>query len=403
MMKTKVVYRELIGESSGFMALLGILGAIIALGLGSAYYMEHNGHWVTGMNNQIVWGMPHVFALFLIVAASGALNIASIGSVFNRRIYKPLGRLSSFLALALLAGGLLVLVLDLGHPDRLVVTILNANFKSIFAWNIYLYSGFFAVVGLYIWTQMDFTVRKHYRKAGILAFIWRLALTTGSGSIFGFLVARQAYDAAIMAPLFIVMSFSFGLAVFLLVLIYGYEWSDRPLGDKTITKLKNLLGVFIAAVLMFVVIKHLASLYATEHHGVEKFILTDGGIYTFLFWVVQIGLGSIVPLIILYTSLSKSRLMVAAASMLVIVGGFAQLYVIIIGGQAYPLELFPGSEVSSTFYDGVVASYTPTLAEILLGLAGVGIALIIVILAARVLRVLPESLADEVVDPHHAD
>ena len=41
--------------------------------------MEHQGHYVTGMNNQIVWGMPHVFAIFLIVAASGALNVASIG------------------------------------------------------------------------------------------------------------------------------------------------------------------------------------------------------------------------------------------------------------------------------------------------------------------------------------
>ena len=29
-----------------------------------------------GMNNQIVWGLPHVFAIFLIVAASGVLNVA---------------------------------------------------------------------------------------------------------------------------------------------------------------------------------------------------------------------------------------------------------------------------------------------------------------------------------------
>ena len=36
------------------------------------------------MNNQIVWGLPHVFAIFLIVAASGVLNVASIGSVFGK-------------------------------------------------------------------------------------------------------------------------------------------------------------------------------------------------------------------------------------------------------------------------------------------------------------------------------
>jgi len=45
------------------------------------------------MNNQIVWGTPHVFAVFLIVAASGALNTASIASVFGKTAYKPLARL----------------------------------------------------------------------------------------------------------------------------------------------------------------------------------------------------------------------------------------------------------------------------------------------------------------------
>ncbi|MBT5241628.1 MAG: polysulfide reductase NrfD, partial [Rhodospirillaceae bacterium] len=58
------------------------------LGVFAAYYMESNGHHVTGMNNQIVWGLPHVFAIFLIVAASGALNVASIGSVFGKTAYK---------------------------------------------------------------------------------------------------------------------------------------------------------------------------------------------------------------------------------------------------------------------------------------------------------------------------
>ena len=45
--------------------------------------METHGHVVSGMNNSVVWGMPHVFAIFLILAASGVLNIASLGSVFG--------------------------------------------------------------------------------------------------------------------------------------------------------------------------------------------------------------------------------------------------------------------------------------------------------------------------------
>ncbi len=398
----KANFVEIEGRSAGYLALLGFLGIFILAALGSSLYMEHNGHHVTGMTNQIVWGIPHVFAVFLIVAASGALNIASISSVFHKTAYKPLARLSGLLAIALLVGGLMVLVLDLGRPDRLIIAMTKYNFKSIFAWNMLLYNGFFLIVGIYIWTMMQRSLNKYTKYAGFSAFIWRLSLTTGTGSIFGFLVARQAYDAAIMAPMFVVMSFSFGLAFFLLVLMATYNWTGRPLGDVIFRTLKNLLGIFIAGALYFVIVQHLTNLYAAEHSGVEAFILLNGGIYTKLFWIGQILLGSLVPLALLYhPSWGKSRTLVGLAAALVILGGIAQMYVIIIGGQAYPLVLFPGMEVESSFFDGIINHYAPSLPEILLGLGGIATAMITVALAVKVLRFLPESLADEVVDPHH--
>jgi molybdopterin-containing oxidoreductase family membrane subunit len=395
-------FREINGGLPFYM-LLGFIGVFVIAGLGAAFYMEHNGHWVTGMSNQIIWGTPHVFAVFLIVAASGALNVASISSVFSKSAYKPLARLSGLLAIALLAGGLAVLVLDLGRPDRLIVAMTYYNFKSIFAWNIMLYTGFMVVVGVYIWMMMEQKMNRFTKLAGFSAFIWRLTLTTGTGSIFGFLVAREAYDAALMAPMFIIMSFSFGLAFFILVVMALYKWSDRPLGDAILMRLKNLLGVFVAAVLYFVIVYHLTNLYITQHHGVERFLLMDGGIYTQLFWIVQIGLGSLLPLALLYhPSTGKSRGWIGIASLLVIIGGLAQMYVIIIGGQAYPMELFPGKEVSSSFFDGVIASYTPSLPEIILGFSGIAIALAATVVGVRVLRFLPVSLADEQVDPHYS-
>ena len=393
-------YEQTQGKSLGFYALVAGLGAFILAALGGVYFMEHNGHHVTGMNNHIVWGLPHVFALFLIVAASGALNIASIASVFNKKIYKPLSRLSGLVALALLAGGLMVLVLDLGRPDRLIVAMTEYNFGSIFAWNIILYNGFFLIVGIYLWMMFERRMNKYSRKVGIAAFIWRLILTTGTGSIFGFLVARQAYDAVIMAPMFIVMSFAFGLAFFVLVLMASYKWTERPLGDAIVNRLSNLLGVFVAAVLYFVAVYHLGNLYLAENSGVENFVLMDGGIYTQLFWYGQIILGSLIPLALIYSPSTKgNRSMLGLASVLIILGGIAQLYVIIIGGQAYPMELFPGKEILEGY--GAIALYTPTLAELMLGLGGIAVALIAIIFLVKVLPFLPESLADDVADPHH--
>ena len=396
-----VHYLKIEGRSAGFFALLALLGALIATGLGAALYMEHNGHWVTGMNNQVMWGIPHVFAVFLIVAASGALNVASIASVFGRQLYKPLARLSGLLAITLLAGGLAVLVLDLGRPERLIVAMTYYNFKSIFAWNIFLYTGFFAIVAVYLWMMFERRFNDYTKPGGMVAFLWRLTLTTGTGSIFGFLVARDAYDSALYAPMFIIMSFAYGLAIYILVLFAAIRWTGRPLGDVMVARLKNLLGVFVASVLYFVVAYHLTNLYMTGKHDVERFILLDGGIYTRLFWIGQILIGGVIPLVLLYSKLGRSRAMISLAAVLVIVGGLTQMYVTIVGGQAFPMPLFPDKEVSSSFFDGVVASYMPSLPEILLGIGGIGLALGMTVFAIKVLPFLPQSLADADVDPHH--
>ena len=387
-------YREIDGRSGAYAALLGALGALILAGLGAAWYMEHNGHYVTGMSNRIVWGMPHVFAIFLIVAASGVLNVASIASVFGRDLYKPLARLSGLLAVTLLAGGLAVLMLDLGRPERMIVAMTHYNFKSIFAWNIFLYTGFFTIVALYLWTMFERRMHGYSRRAGLLAFLWRLVLTTGTGSIFGFLVAREPYDSALLAPLFIVMSFSFGLAIFVLVLMAACGWTGRALGDVVLSRLRNLLGVFVATVLYFVAVHHLTNLYIARQYDVERFFLWDGGIYTVLFWFGQILAGGILPLALLFGT--ASRRAIAAAALCVILGGLAQVYVLIIGGQAYPQLMFPEKEVTSSFFDGVVAAYAPSLPEVALGVGGVALAL--TALALKVLPFLPRSLADGDVD-----
>ncbi|HUW27301.1 MAG TPA: NrfD/PsrC family molybdoenzyme membrane anchor subunit [Sulfuriferula sp.] len=398
----QIVFRQLDGKSRGYYGLLGGLGLLTLIGLFSAYQMEHHGHIITGMTNQVVWGMPHVFAVFLIVAASGVLNVASIATVFGKQFYKPLAPLSALLAIALLAGGLMVLMLDLGRADRLIVAMTHYNFKSVFAWNVFLYTGFFTLSAIYIWTMMDRKAAVFNKPVGFAAFFWRLSLTTGTGSLFGFLVARQAYDTALLAPMFIIMSFCYGLAVYLLVLMAAFGWSKRPFGNAVITRLKNLLGVFIAAVLYFVAVYHLTNYYFTRQHEFERFILLDGGVYTLLFWIGQILLGGVVPLILLYAPATRqSRSAIASACLLVVLGGLAQMYVTIIGGQAFPLQMFPGMVESSSFFDGVIHPYAPSLPETLLGLGGVAMAGAMVVFAIKILRFLPESLDDSVVNPHH--
>jgi len=375
-----------------FWTLLGLGGLVVLIALYAFFTLEHHGHVLTGMNNQIVWGLPHVFAVFLIVAASGVLNVASIGSVFGKKVYKARAPLSGMLALSMLAGGLAVLVLDLGRPDRLVVAMTYYNFKSIFAWNMIFYNGFFAIVGLYLITLMDRNLKSYSKTVGMIAFLWRIALTTATGSIFGFLVARVGYNSALMAPMFIIMSFAYGLAVFLLVQTAMYKWNNLALDERILIRMKNLLGVFIAASLYFTVVFHLTNLYFAKQWEFERFILLEGGFYTMVFWIGQIIIGGVLPLLLLFSPGARhSTGMVMLAALLVIVGGMSQMFVTIVGGQAFPLVMFPGYQESSTFYDGVINAYSPTIWEYMLGMGGVGIAFVLTVVAVRVFKFLPQD------------
>ena len=378
-------------EERVFYFLVSIGLAVLLLGLGAFHYGEVHGHIVTGMNNQIVWGMPHVFAIFLIVAASGVLNVASIGSVFGQTIYKARAPLSGLLSIAMLAGGLMVLLLDLGRPDRLIVAATHFNFKSIFTWNIFLYSGMFAIVGLYLWTLMERRMNPWSKKAGLLAFFWRLILTTGTGSIFGFLVARQGYGTAILAPMFILMSFAWGLAVFYVVQASMFAWNGMVLHPSIHRRMKNLLGIFIGGTFYFVLTYHLTNLYFARQIEFEHFILMGGNVYSLLLWIGYLVAGTAIPLVLIFHPAFGTPRSIIAASVFVLIGAFSLLYSFIIGGQAFPLEIFPGYQTSSSFGDGQIGSYTPSVTEILLGLGGIAAAFLITVIGVRALHFLPED------------
>lgn len=385
-------------ETRNFWLLAALGGLVTAIGLGAWHYMEVHGHIVTGMDNQVVWGLPHVFAIFMIVSASGVLNIASIGSVFGQSAYKPRAPLSGLLSVALLMGGLMVLMLDLGRSDRIIVAATHFNPTSVFAWNIILYSGMVGIVAVYLFTMMERRFNPYSKHAGLAAFVWRFILTTGTGSIFAFLVARQAYQSALLAPLFIVLSFGWGLAVFLLVQSSMFAWNQRHLTPEVERRMAKLLGIFIAASLYLVAVYHFTNLYYARQSAFEAFILRDGGVFPQLFWLGYVVLGSLIPLGLLFHPAMAGEKSTAIASVLVILGALAWLFVFIVGGQSFPLDIFPGHVVTSTFGDGQIAHYTPSLPELLLGVGGVGVAFLLTIVGIRALNYMPP---DDFIAPKH--
>ena len=169
---------------------------------------------------------------------------------------------------------------------------------------------------------------------------------------------------------------------------------ELSLPEAVRRRMARLLGVFIAAALYLVAVYHMTNIYFARQGAFEAFILLgrDGGTpHAMLFWVGYVVVGSIVPmLLVFHPRLGRSSDVLWAAA-LTVLGAFAWLFVFIIGGQAFPLEIFPGHVASSSFADGVVTPYVPSLPEFLLGLGGVGAAFVITMGAARVLDFMPHD------------
>jgi hypothetical protein len=110
-------------HEEGFFYLLAAIGGLVsAVGIGAALYMEHSGHVVTGMDNQIVWGMPHVFADLPDRRRFGRAQRRLHRHGVRRKLYKARAPLSGLLALAMISrrprrDGML----DLGRADRIIV------------------------------------------------------------------------------------------------------------------------------------------------------------------------------------------------------------------------------------------------------------------------------------------
>ncbi len=372
-----------------FLAMLGFSATIVLAGIWAAWRVEHVGHILNGINNSVPWGFPLVLATFLIVAASGALNLASISSVFGKQEYKPLASFSCLLALAMLAGGLFSLMLDLGRPMEVLQALTLFNFTSVFSINIIIYTVFFVVVGIY-WMFSTFSPHGGATKAfGFASFIWRLVMTTGTGSVFAVLAGRSAMHTALLPPLFIALSLSLGLAMSIVSLHKAQMAAQRDnvCSGELVGKLRGLLATLVGVTFYMVLALHLIGISAPATREFERFVLVDGGGFPKAFWGGFVLLGTVMPLLLL--KFMRSRAGLLAAALCVVGGSLALVHVLVIAPQVFPADIFPGKIVDGAFY-GKPAEYGASFMEWLVGACGIGLAGVIMLLGMRVFPVLPD-------------
>jgi len=387
------------GRSRGYRNAVIALGALALAGLVAFIISYVAGHQTFGSSNTVPWGLPIVLAIYLIGLSAGSLILSSLTYVFGREEYRPIARLAVFLAVVLIFGAMLAILVDLGRPEkfwRLFMFFYMNNMRSMFAINGILYGGYFVISLVYLGIIFAGKAAAA-RITGIIAAAWAILVHLGTGAIFGFIAAREAWFSALRPLEFLAAALTSGVALLIVAVVATFTLTKREVKNDMIASLGRLLAAFIIVLLVLVFIDKLTHLYAPERDAV---IYMLAGPSSWIFWVFQIGLGAVVPLVILFNrKLNKTVrwLMLAAAA--VVVGVFFERYYLVIPGAAYPQAYAPG-HIEGVW--GATGSFALTPIEIILAVGIVAALGLFYLLGLKYLELTP-ALPPETKDDGETD
>lgn len=278
-----------------------------------------------GFKAQQVWGAPHALEFFLL-GAGAALYLLSTWP-------RPLiaGQLIGILAV--IAAGLSLLT-DLGRPERLwrAFSNLRVSWISRGALAVFLFLAFaFAGVALRQ-TGLFLVLSKFPLTCELFASLFALIAMLYPGFVLSSYASIPSWNSPMIPLLFFVYSWLTGIAAeWLVLLFYG---ATRELGFSLI------IGLFLLCFTLIGLLTHLGAMARGSLAVKEGFRLLTRGFLSGWFLGVVLGLGLLLPLVLVGSAAMNGQiteLSLVMASILVLVGGFFLRYCILKAGVYPPL------------------------------------------------------------------
>lgn len=394
---------------------LAIVGFLA--GLYGIYDRIAFGHLNANYGSYVPWGLWVAGYIYLIGLSAGAFLMSALVYVFRVQRLKKIGKLALLTALATLVGALLMIWMDIGHPQRAWRLLLRTNFSSVMGWMVWLYTAYFVllVVELVVALRADFAARAN--APGLRGAVCR-ALTFGRrdtspqalerdsrmlqilgavgvplaiafhgsvGAIFGVVGARPYWNSGLTPIMFLVGALLSGGALLTFITTI---WGPDPGSDEH-RDVVGLLGRITLGLLAFDVLLEWAE-YSTglwnaipaEAASLELVLF---GPYWWAFWILHVGLGVVLAGLLLIVR-ARSVAAVGTAGALIAATFLTVRLNIVIPGLA--VAELNGLERAFTG-PGLTFAYVPSLTEWLAFVWLVSLAAIIFLMGRRFLPIVP--------------
>lgn len=362
---------------------LGIVW-LLALGIGTVGVVQRAvaGHGLAAYGSYVAWGLWVGIYFHSVGIAGGAYLFGVLHYLFADRDPGATVRLRVVLlvALASLAVGILAIWFDLGRMARAWRILVDANFRSMMAFNAWMY----VIFGVLVAVAFAVSYRRHSRWLRPLLLTglpFAVAFPSQSGAFFGVVDAKPYWHTALFPVLFLMSALASGAAA--LTFVEGIAGpAIGPEGHPR--RMEWLRRILLATVLAYFVLEwsEISIAYwspASEHRGGWNLVLF--GPFWWTFWAVHLLLGGVVPLLLLAFA-RRSRLWLTVAGGLVTASFVSVRLNVLMPGQA--LEQIEG--LQEAFHHWRLSRfYVATLHEYLVSLFLVAVGVGVVALGLRLL------------------
>ncbi len=359
--------------------------AAFALGLVGFYQRMTYGHRLAGYGSYASWGLWVADYVYLIGLSAGAFLLSSMVYVFGVKRLEKIGKLSLFTAITALIAALLVIWFDIGHMMRFYLIFTRPNFRSMMTWMIWLYTAYFLLLLAEFALVMRPELAKKSLSAATLARNQRMIMILGSigvplavlfhggvGALFAVVGARPYWNTSLLPLMFLLGALLSGGA--LLTAVVSFIWPEK---DGAYRELVHYLGRLVLAMLLLFALFEWSEITVPLWSGVsgafqtevESIRLALFGPYWWVFWVIHLAIGTIIPIVLLF-AYPKNPSRVGFASLLVAVAFLGtRLNIVIPGAVTAQLRGLETAYVDPR----LVFSYVPTLHEWLVTLFAISV------------------------------
>ena len=211
-----------------YYAWMGVLTVFCLMGLNAYAKQFVHGLLVTGMSDEVSWGVYIANFTFLVGVAAAAVMMVIPVYIYNNEELHDLVIFGELLAVAAIIMCLLFVTVDLGRPDRfwhLIPGLGQFNFPaSMLSWDVIVLNGYLVlnvhICGylLYCRYQKKMPAKWFYVPFVFIAIVWAISIHTVTAFLYVGLGGRPFWNSAIVGPRFLASAFTAGPALIILAI-----------------------------------------------------------------------------------------------------------------------------------------------------------------------------------------